>query len=192
MSSSRLRHSRILAAATLLGAVAGLADARNYGRASSPHEVIVTSISPEGDEDLFVFQGGPGFKVSAKARRAKGATLAPVLDLLAPDGTPVPGILSKASASAASMSSILPEGGLFGLRLRGASGTGGCTVSWKLRPARFPAVRAPRVHSAAWRAISLNCSPLSIPAATLSWLPRTTATGDASRSSSITSFGLAP
>jgi len=138
--SARIRRSRTFAAAALLAA-AGLAEARNYGRATSPHEVLVTAISPEGDEDLFVFQAGPGFKVSAKAKRAKGATLAPVLDLLAPDGTPVPGIVAKASASAASMSVVVPEGGLFALRLRGSSGTGACTVSWKLKPAKFLPVK---------------------------------------------------
>jgi hypothetical protein len=143
MMSRSIPGKRALAAAVLLAGAAGLASAGNYGRATAPHEIVQTNISPEGDEDLFVFHAGPGFKVTAAAKKAKGTTLAPVLDLLEPDGAPATvGVTTKATASAAKLTAILQEGGLNGLRLRGSAGTGACTLSWKLKPAKFPAVKA--------------------------------------------------
>src|SRR5688572_28957452 len=125
-----------------LAAVALAAPAANFGRATSPHEVIQTTLAPEGDSDAFVFQGAPGFKVKAKGKRAKGATVIPVIDLLAPDGsTVVDGVVARSGGATASISATLLDSGLHALRLGGSGGTGGVTFSWSLKPAKVPAVR---------------------------------------------------
>ena len=81
-------------------------------------------------------------KLKAKAKRAKGATVLPVVDLLAPDGAQVvDGVIAKSGRATGSLSATLADGGLFGLRVGGLSGTGGVTFSWSLKPARVPAVR---------------------------------------------------
>ena len=136
-------HARTLSvAAAALAAAALAAPAANYGRATSPHEVIQTTLAPEGDTDAFVFQGAPGFKVKAKGKRARGATVIPVIDLLAPNGsTVVDGVVSRTGGATASLSATLLDSGLHALRLGGSSGTGGVTFSWSLKPAKIPAVR---------------------------------------------------
>ena len=119
------RSPRSVAAAVLLAVAAGAASAQNYGRDTATHEVVQTTINPAGDTDVFVFQGAPGFKLKAKAKRAKGATVLPVVDLLAPDGAQVvDGVIAKSGRATGSLSATLADGGLFGLR-RLADGQGG-------------------------------------------------------------------
>jgi len=138
----RSRLPARVAACALLVAASGAVAAGNYGRASGPHEVIQTSISPEGDTDVFVFEAGPGFKIKAKAKRGKGASVRPTLDLLSPDGsTAVDGVKSKSGGSSAALSAVLAEGGLHGLRLGGSEGTGACTLVWKMKPAKAAPVK---------------------------------------------------
>ena len=136
-------HARTLSvAAAALAAAALAAPAANYGRATSPHEVVQTTLAPEGDSDAFVFQGAPGFRVKAKGKRARGATVIPVIDLLAPDGSAVvDGVVSRSGGAAASLSATLADSGLHALRLGGSAGTGGVTFSWSLKPAKVPALR---------------------------------------------------
>jgi hypothetical protein len=129
-------------AAGALAAAGAPASAENYGRALETHEVVTTTIAPAGDADDFVFHGAAGFRLSVSAKRAKGTDLAPVLELLAPDGSPVvAGMKAVAGKSSAKLSGVLPSDGKFALRLRGSSGTGACTLKWKLLPAKVPAAR---------------------------------------------------
>ena len=60
------------------------------------------------------------------------------------------------------------------------------------RYSRVAGVSASRVHFAAALAMGLKSSASSSPAATLSWLPRTDATGFSARTRSTTAFGSAP
>jgi hypothetical protein len=131
----------LLALGALLGAALP-APAENYGRETSPNEIVTTTVDPADDADDFVFDAGTGFKVVASVKRAKTATLAPVLELVAPDGDVTTlGVVAKASKTAAKLTATLAEGGRFALRVRGSSGTGACTLKWKLLPARRVAYR---------------------------------------------------
>ncbi len=119
--------------------------ALNYGRELVLGEALTTYISPEGDVDDLVFDAGAGWKFSAKVKAVKDEVLdpdgewdlAPTLALVAPDGTlETNGVTVKAKGASASLAATLLEGGRFALRVRGASGLGGCVVNWKLAPAK--------------------------------------------------------
>ena len=142
-SSSR---ARALGAAALVVLVPALAAADPYGRVTEPHEVVTTTIAPAADADDFVFDAGAGWKVSASAKRAKADDLAPVLELVDPDGAvTTSGVVAKATAASAKLSATLASGGRWGIRLRGSSGTGACTLKWKLVPAKVAPVKGMQV-----------------------------------------------
>ena len=127
-----------LAAALLAPPVA----ATNYGRVLALNETVNGTVDPVADGDDFVFDAGTGWKVTVKVKKSKEADLAPVLTLIAPDGTvETEGVKAKAGKSSASLSATLLEGGRFAVRVTGASGTGGYALSWKLKQAKVAAVK---------------------------------------------------
>jgi hypothetical protein len=124
------------------GAVVPAFAGGNYGRETFPHEVVTGTIGTPGDEDDFVFQGAAGFKVSVQVKKGKEGDLAPVVELVAPDGTvETDGVVAKAAKTSAKLTATLAEGGLFAIRVKGASGSGAFTLKWKLTPAKVGAVK---------------------------------------------------
>jgi hypothetical protein len=114
----------------------------NHGRATEPHEVVTGAVGEPGDEDDFVFQGAAGFKVSVQVKKGKEGDLAPVVELVAPDGTvETEGVVAKAAKTSAKLTATLGEGGLFAIRVRGAAGSGAYTLKWKLTPAKVGALK---------------------------------------------------
>src|SRR3990172_8910775 len=123
-----------LAAALSAALLAPPVAATNYGRVLVLNETVNGTVDPEADGDDFVFDAATGWKVTVKVKKAKGAALAPVLTLIAPDGSvETAGVKAKAGKSSASLSATLLEGGRFAVRVTGASGTGGYALSWKLK-----------------------------------------------------------
>ncbi len=127
---------RILVASLPLAAallVAFPARAENYGRVTRPHEQVTTEITSASDVDDFVFDGAPGWQLKAVVKKAKTGDLAPVLELVAPDGG-VEVVGTSSSKAASIKKALLAEEGRYALRVRGASGTGAYTLSWSLKP----------------------------------------------------------
>jgi hypothetical protein len=119
----------------LLALVAGIcaasAQADNFGRETFPHEQVTTTIAPADDVDDFVFEGGAGFKLTAGVKSVKGSLLAPVLELVGPDGD-VLGLADGVTAkppkkNSAALKAVLPVGGTYALRVRGQTVTGQTT-----------------------------------------------------------------
>ncbi len=148
---------RTAAVAAGIATAAGLAFAENYGRVTEPNEVVRTSLFPLGDADDMVFDAGAGWTVQA-SMKVKGqvvlppppegqeppvlTALAPVLELVAPDGSvETVGVVAKASKKAATLKAVLGEGGRFALRLRGSAGTGIVELKWKLKPGKTAPVK---------------------------------------------------
>ena len=131
-----------LAAALAAALLAPPVAATNYGRVLALNETVNGTVDPVADGDDFVFDAGTGWKVTVKVKKSKEADLAPVLTLIAPDGTvETEGVKAKAGKSSASLSATLLEGGRFAVRVTGASGTGGYALSWKLKQAKVAAVK---------------------------------------------------
>lgn len=116
--------------------------AANYGRALVPGETLNSGIDPAADSDDFVFEAGTGWKVSVKVKAAKGTDLAPVVELVAPDGeVTTEGVKAKAAKTSANLKATLAEGGRFAVRVRGASGTGGYALSWTIKQPKVPTAK---------------------------------------------------
>lgn len=136
-----LRDSLALAALALAALASPLA-AANYGRELVLGETLTSGIDPSSDADDYVFEGATGWKVTVKVKAAKGTDLRPVLELVDPDGSvTTEGVKAKAGKTSASLSATLAEGGRFAARVRGASGTGGYSLSWSLKAPKNPAAK---------------------------------------------------
>ena len=148
------------AAASLAGvaALCGLAFGENNGRVTQPHEMVQTAVFPLGDVDDVAFDAAAGWKLQA-TMKVKGqvvlppppegqeppvlTALAPVLELVGPDGEVVTSeeVVAKASKKAATLKATLTEGGRFALRMRGNAGTGNVELKWKLKPGKIAPVK---------------------------------------------------
>jgi hypothetical protein len=126
------RSSILLAAAALLAATS-VGVAENYGRVTAPNEVVSTEITPAQDVDDFVFEGAPGWQIKATVKKAKTGDLAPVLELIDPDGA-VEATGKSSSKASAIKKAILAKEGRYAFRVRGASGTGGYSLAWSIKP----------------------------------------------------------
>ncbi len=115
--------------------------AENYGRATGPHEVVTSEVSTPADVDDYVFDGAPGWQLKASVKKGKTGDLAPILELVAPNGA-VEAVGSSSSKASAIKMAILATGGRYALRVRGASGAGSYTLAWALKPDKGLSVKA--------------------------------------------------
>jgi len=141
----------LVAVPALAAAVLPAAAAENYGRQLKVGEVVGTSIYPEGDADVFVFEAGPGYKLKVTLKVTGQvvlppppvgdppvlAPLLPTLELLDPDGAVyATDVVVKLARKSAKLSAVIPSGGRWAVRAKGISGTGTATLAWKLKQAK--------------------------------------------------------
>ena len=122
--------------AILLLLLAAAAEARDKGVPVEFGHEVLSSVGPLGDEDVYLYEGAAGAKVSFAVAATDGA-LQPGLALLAPGGAPVDiaGLL-KTSAGKASFALTLPATGRYVLRISGTGGTTGASPRPRPSPAR--------------------------------------------------------
>jgi hypothetical protein len=154
----------LTSAVATLALASSLAHADNFGRVTKPNEIVTTEVTPANDVDDYVFEGAPGWQIKASVKKAKTGDLAPILELVAPSG----GIEATGSSSSKASNikkAILVSEGRYALRVRGASGTGGYTLKWSMKPAKGPKVKNEVVAADVTRLYEFAC----VDGALLSW-----------------------